>query len=233
MIPLVLAIVTVTFSPAKPTVGDPVTVTFAQRVQLDKAADYEIVSQRENVAVVRTFAPKPFALSGVTGDTRFRNLVIPVHSVLKQMDDLKPAPLAPPVAIPQPRLPWIAVALAAFAALLAWALVWWRTRERVVAAVPQLAPDERFRRAVLALRNSAQPKRWAELATATRAYLADTRPALGAELTSTELVSRWPDELVRLILRQGDLEKFSKRGAEAISFDEVADRVLTWGEPVP
>ncbi|HET7434695.1 MAG TPA: hypothetical protein VFN10_08290 [Thermoanaerobaculia bacterium] len=231
MIPLLLALVTVTFRPAAPTVGDPITVTFTQPVKLDASPAFEIVSSKDNVAVVRTFEPKPIALSGVVGDTRFRNLMLPVKSVLKQGDDLKPAPLAPPIAIPAPQLPlyWIAGAL--IAAIIAWTLVWWRTRVRAATRVPALAPDERFRRAVLALRGNASMRhRWAALADATRAYLAATR-ALGTELTSTELVARWPDELVRLILRQGDLEKFSTRGAEPLEFDSVADRVLAYAEP--
>ena len=65
-------------------------------MRLDPSPSYEIVQQSGSSAVVRTFRPVPFTLSGTVGDVRFQNLVIPVRSVLKRNDDLKPAPLTPP-----------------------------------------------------------------------------------------------------------------------------------------
>ena len=38
----------------------------------------------------------PFTISGRTGDVVFRNMTVPIHSVLKQNDKMDPAPLKPP-----------------------------------------------------------------------------------------------------------------------------------------
>jgi hypothetical protein len=63
MIPILL-LVTATFRPPAPTVGDPITIDFAAPVTLDKSAHYEIVSQGGSRAIIRTFEPRPFAISG-------------------------------------------------------------------------------------------------------------------------------------------------------------------------
>src|SRR5258707_7532247 len=100
MIPiLALAALTAVFHPAHPTVGDPITIDFRQPVVLDPAPQYEIVSNGGSRVVVRTFAAKPFTLSGHMGDVAFRNLVVPVQSGLKAEDDLEPAALAAPEAM--------------------------------------------------------------------------------------------------------------------------------------
>jgi hypothetical protein len=228
MILPILAAVVVTLQPPAPTVGDRITVQFEGRVALEPSRDYEIVEQRDSRVVVRTFSPKPFALAGTVGEVRFRNLMIPVQSVLKPNDDLKPAPLAPPQAVPYPRAPFVAIAAAAACAVAAWAGVWWaaRRRNKLAIAVSLIPADERFRRAVAAAK--AQPERWAALADATRSFLAETRPQLGSDLTTTELLPRLSEEerIVREILRQGDLEKFSVDGAEPENFDDVANRAL-------
>jgi hypothetical protein len=231
MILAILAVVTATFQPPAPKVGDLITIEFAAPVTLDASPEYEVVSRSGKRVVVRTFVPKPFALSGVAGDVRFRNLKVPVRSVLAPNDQLAPAPLVPPRKVPYPRAPFIAIALAALCALAAWLAVWWRSRKSavVVPSQPLLAPEERFRRAVLALRQDpSQAKRWAKLADETRAYLAATRPQLRSDLTTTELVPRLreDDRIVVDILRQGDREKFSPWGAEPQDFDEVASRAL-------
>lgn len=225
-ITLVGAVVTATFSPPAPTVGDWVTITFAGPVKLDPSPAYELVLQQGRRVVVRTFTPRPFALSGVTGGVRFRNLIVPVRSVLKPNDDLKPAPLTPPRAIPYPRAPFIAIAIAALLAVATWALAWYLARRAVRVIEPAITPDERFRRAVAEART--HPDRWAVLADATRAYLAETRANLGSELTTTELVPRLDERehVVVDILRHGDMEKFSADGAPPRDFDEVASRAL-------
>lgn len=222
MILIVFAMVTATFQPATPTVGDLVTIEFAARVKLDPSPEYEVVSAQGNRVVVRTFVPRPFALSGTVGDVHFRNLVVPVQSVLKPNDDLKAAPLVPPRVVPYPRAPWIAIGVAALLAALAWAAVWWRSRQRVASVVPALPPDVQFRQAVASLR----PNEWARLADATRVFLAATRPGLGTELTTTELLRRCDEPVVADILRQGDLEKFSPWGAALMDFDAIASRAL-------
>jgi hypothetical protein len=231
MILAVLALVSATFHPAAPTVGDPITLEFAAPVTLDASQDYEVVSRSGNRVVIRTFLPKPIALSGVQGHVRFRNLQIPVKSVLRQGDDLAPAPLVPPRKVAYPRAPFLATAIAAVAALGVWALVWWKSKRPVAVAEPEdtRTPVERYRDAVIALReNPSHPRRWAALADATRVYLAATHPRLRSDLTTTEVARLLPDEkrVVVDILRQGDLEKFSKRGAAARDFDAVANEAL-------
>jgi hypothetical protein len=227
---LVLALLTATLQPAQPSVGDRITITFPAPVVLDASPSYSIVESAGNRVVLQTFAPRPFTVSGTMGVVRFRNMRVPVRSVLKQGDDLQPAPLAPPREVPYPRRPWIAIGAASLVALGAWGFLWWRIRRRKpVVLEPPLSAEDRYRRAVAAL--LAQPdgrQRWAALATETRAFLAATRPDLGTDLTTTELVPRLGEEaaVVREILRQGDLEKFSPRGAPRRDFDELAARAL-------
>ena len=231
MILAVLALVTASFSPPAPKVGDLITVEFQAPVVLDASRDFEVVSRSGTRVVVRTFEPKPFVLSGIVGgNVRFTNLIVPVGSVLEATDNLQPAPLAPPVRTPYPRAPFVAIGIAALLAIAAWALVVWRAkRVSAVAPLVVIPPQERFRKAVLALRdNGSQPRRWATLADETRVYLAATRPRLGSDLTTSELVPLLPehDRVVVDILRQGDLEKFSGRGAEPVDFAAVATRAL-------
>lgn len=223
MIPLLFAIVTATFRPAAPTVGDLIVIQFpSSPVAIDRSEEFEIVSAQGTQVVVRTFTPKPFALSGTMGNVRFRNLTVPVQSVLKPNDDLKAAPLVPPRAVPYPREPWIAIGIAALLAALAWLAVWFRSRQRVEKIVPALPPDEQFREALASLRAND----WARLADATRAYLAATRPMLGSDLTTTELLRRCDAAVVADILRQGDLQKFSPWGAAPMDFGAIKARAL-------
>ena len=226
---LVLALVTATLQPASPKVGDLITVTFPAPVVLDASREFEVVSREGNRVVVRTFEPKPFAMSGTVGGTRFRNMQVPVGSVLQRGDDLQPSPLAPPKPLPYPPLPWYAIAAAALCAVAAWAAVWWRSRERVAVIEPPVAPEDRLRAAVRALmENPSYELRWAALANETRAYLDATRPNLSGDLTTTELVPRLGERerVVEEILRQGDLQKFSKTGATPRDFNELAMQVL-------
>lgn len=216
----ILALVTATFSPPAPTVGDPITITFSEPVKIAPSPAYDVISQQGKTVVVRTFTPKPFAIAGIT---------IPVRSVLKQNDDLKPAPLTPLRALPYPRAPFLAIASAALAAILAWTLAWMMSKKRLEVVQPLIPAGERYRLAVLALReNPRHVHRWAALADATRAYLAESRANLGSDLTTTELVPRLPehDRVVAEILRIGDMEKFSREGAPPRDFDEVAERAL-------
>lgn len=231
MILAVLAALTVSLSPAQPKVGDRITVAFPAPVVLDASREYEVVARNGNTVVVRTFEARAFALNGTTGNVRFRNLKVPMTSVLKKGDDLAPAPLAPPRPAEIAWLQWIAVALAVLLVLAMIAFLWIRLRRKKPKAepVPQLTAEERFRAAVLALRADPSRKlRWAALADETRRYLAATRPQLGSELTTTELVPKLDERqrVVEEILRQGDLEKFSRRGAVQREFDELAGKAL-------
>src|SRR5262249_24091024 len=152
----VLALVTATFSPPAPTVGDPITITFSEQVKVPPSPDYEILSQRGTRVVVRTFVPKPFVIGGVK---------IPVRSVLKQGADMKPAPLTPPHALPYPRAPFVAIAIAALLAIAAWLLAWLRSKRAVRIVEPPVPASERYRRAVVALREEpSRAHRWAALA---------------------------------------------------------------------
>lgn len=221
-----LLVVTATFQPAQPTVGDLIAIEFRRPVVLDTSPHYEIVSQVGNRVVVRTFEPKPFALSGRTGDVRFRNLVVPVRSVLEPGDDLQPAPLRPPHPVAYPRLPAIAIGIATFVAAAAWLAAWLLVRRKRAAAVAEepMDPVERFRKAV------ASSNSWAALADATRIYLASLSPHLGVELTTTQLLARVDAQhigRVATILRQGDLEKFSPWGPPAADFEAIANSALS------
>jgi hypothetical protein len=233
MIPILL-LVTASFQPPKPTVGDPITIRFEQPVSLDKSANYEIVSQKGNTVVIRTFQPMPFTISGQTGDVRFQNMIVPVHSVLKENDDMKPAGLRPPVRESYPRMPFYLIAAAALAAIAAWTAAALRREKKLKPPVPALPPDEQFRAAVRALRDGrGVQQRWSKLADALRDYLAATTE-LSHDLTTTEVLARWSGAaFVATILHQGDLEKFSPWGPAAGDFHSVATQALTLApEPV-
>lgn len=226
-------IFTATFRPAMPTVGDLITIEFQQPVVLDPSPAYEIVSRSGNRVVIRTFEPKPLALSGVAGNVRFRNLTVPIRSVLKPKDKLDPAPLRAPVSVPMPRAPFIAIGVAALAAAATWALVVYLARRKSADRRVEeifVDPAERFRANVASLRaNPSQPDRWASLADATRLYLSTLSPHLGTELTTQQLLPRVDTQHVTAIaqiLRQGDLEKFSPWGAPVADFDSIAARAL-------
>lgn len=236
-----------THTPAAPTVGDPVAVHFEiagdERVTLDRSPLYEVISSSRDGAVVRAFKPQPVALSGhVTGPggvVAFRRLTLPVHSVLRKGDDGKPAPLTPPVAIPPPVTAWIALGVAAAVAVAAWIVLYRMGRRPAIAAMAQPpAPDEELRAAVAAIRNESS-LRWAALADATRHYLARMVPQqLGHQLTTRELLAQLPSvststewqALVRQIVVEGDLDKFSPWGASAEIESILAEtlRVLPW-----
>jgi hypothetical protein len=101
-----------------------------------------------------------------------------------------------------------------------------RARRKVAAPVIlALSAEERFRAAVAGVQ---QTRSWGKLADATRMYLAATRPQISTDLTTTELVPRLPERerFVAHILRQGDVEKFSRRKPDANDFDDAARQAL-------
>ena len=229
----ILLLISATFHPAHPTVGDLITVDFEKApVVLKASPEYELVSQNGKQVVIRTFKPQPFALSGVAGNVAFRNMVVPVRSVIAPNDPLTPAPLKPPRAEPYERMPFVAIGMAALAAALAWAAVI-RLSKRAPAAAPAamatpLPPDERFRRAVSLLLARPQPLRWAGLADALRAYLAATS-VISADLTTTEALAVAPQNLrddITVILSAGDIEKFSTDEVHRDDFEVIARRAL-------
>jgi hypothetical protein len=226
--------ISATFHPAKPTVGDLISIDFPKPATLDASPSFEVVSHTGPYYVIRTFEPKPIALSGVAGDVRFRSLIVPVRSVLGPKDAQKPSPLKPPHALPSPMLPVILIAAALLAAIAAWAAVWFRARRRRVIPRPVLTPAEEFRAAIANAQVSSQ--RWASLADAVRAYLA--RRGYGAELTTSQLLPLLPreHELIAEILRRGDYEKFSPWGEPQGDFEALVSRapaILDAYEPPP
>ena len=222
MIPILL-LVTATFQPPKPAIGDLITIRFEQPVTLDRSPNYEIVSQRGNTVVIRTFKAQPFAISGRTGDVAFRNMTVPLRSVLKPGDKMDPSPLKPPRTEPYPRLPFIAIGVAALAAIAAWTAAVLR-RQKSVPIKPSLSPAEQFRATVAMLRKDPNAaRRWARLADALREYLAATSN-ISPDLTTTEVLTHRP--AIADILHQGDLEKFSPWGPQPADFDSVAQRAL-------
>jgi hypothetical protein len=221
-----------TFQPVRPTVGDPVTITFAAPTTVEPSADYEVVSRSGDSVVIRTFVPHTITVNGRAADGPV-SVMIPIHSVLKPDDKLEPAPLKPPKAEPWPRLPFVVIGIAALAVIGAWTAVVLLAKRRVARPRIVVIPADEFRRRVRTLRPDA-PKRWATLADIVRAYLAAVRGDLGAELTTSELLSRIDHEAITEILRQGDLEKFSPWGAAPADFDAIAARALeipAWAEP--
>jgi hypothetical protein len=251
MIPLLL-LVTAFFHPAQPTVGDPIVIDFqasgerraaSGNVVLDPSPEFDILSVRGSHVVIRTFEPRPFVISGRVGNVVFRNMVVPVRSVLKPRDDLKPAPLKPPRKEAYPRLPFLLIGIAALLAVGAWTAVIILERRAEAAKVvePPMPADVRFRTKVIALRDDVRSeRRWARLADATREYLAAVDPNLGMELTTREVLANLECGghaaalvSVAAILRQGDLEKFSPWGALPADFAALADRALELApEPV-
>ncbi len=236
IVPLFLALVTSSIRPPQPAVGDPVTLQFSAPVILDSSTAYEVVSRRGNVFVVRTFQPKPFVVSGHAGSEVVR-VEVPVRSVLKPKDDLKPAPLQPPVSDPAPRRPLVAIGIASLLAGLGWLAVVLLARRRAPVEEIVIVPGERYRAAVAKLRSESHgTMRWARLADATRTYLAAIDGRFGNDLTTAEILRAVPDPgVLREILRQGDLEKFSPWGPAPADFDVVAGRALqisVWAEPV-
>jgi len=225
--PLLLAIVTATIRPAAPAVGDPITIDFPRPAIVDASPDYEIVSQHGARVVVRTFQPRAFKVSGRMGEVAFSDLVVPVRSVLKPDDAMQPAPLVPPRALRLPRMPFIAIGIAVLLAIAAWtAVVLLARRSAQTLVIPELPPGERFRAAVIALRDAPRASmRWARLADALRDYLAATG-SIGRELTTREVLQRNDSPMVAEILRQGDREKFSPWGAMPGDFAQVAEKAL-------
>jgi hypothetical protein len=222
---LVGATLSPTFSPKSPTIGDLVTIEFPAPVTLEASRDYEVISNEGKRVVVRTFAPKAFEVRGTMNGAPVR-VTIPVASVIKPGDAMNPAPLAAPRATAYPRRPFIAIAIAALVAVLAWVLVFVTARKRVAKPVlPPLSAEERFRKAVLELQMT---RSWGRLADATRVYLSATRAHISTDLTTTELVPRLRDQekFVAHILRQGDVEKFSRHKPDANDFDEAAKQAL-------
>jgi hypothetical protein len=251
---LFLTLITM-FQPPRPTVGDPITITFAAPATVEPSPDFEVIARSGNSVVIRTFVPHTITVTGRLADGPV-SVMVPIHSVLQSDDKLEPAPLKPPKPEPWPRLPFIAIGIGALAAIAAWTTVVLLARRRLTKPRIVVVPVQQFRSSVMALRDPRASMRWARLADAVRAYLAAVRADWGTELTTSELLARIEDddverrrpagEPLRLrsgqalavqppsrrryevgeILRQGDLEKFSPWGAPTADFEEIANHAL-------
>lgn len=227
-----------TWSPAKPTVGDPITIRAGGApFEVRPSPSLEVVSSAPGEVVVRSFTPGTlrveYALHPPGEVPAIGTLEIEVASVLAKDDTLEPAPLRPPKPLPRENTWIIATAAAAAIAGLLWALLALLVRRRkpVVPELPRAEdPDAAYRAALARVAAPGEEAaRWVELSTATRRYLAATDPALGAELTSFELLGAMrragrpaPDvATVEAILRGGDWTKFSPFGAPRASIDDV------------
>jgi hypothetical protein len=228
----------VTFSPPRPTVGDPVTITFpagVTQVQLSPGEGFEAIRGSGNQIVLRSFRPGPFEVSGrlLRGETAsaFRMRLI-INSVLQPNDSLEPAALKPPRPLDPNRAAFIAIAAAAAAALLSWlaAILLWRRRTLLPA--PRRVPEaaEEFRIALgRAARVADGNARAIALAEATRAYLARIGGAYARELTTFELLQALPPgdaaAVIGEVLFEADLAKFSPWGASARDAREMVERL--------
>jgi hypothetical protein len=240
MLGLLLFTAITTFQPAAPTVGDPITIEFASPTTLDASPDYEVVSRAGKRVVIRTFVPHTITVTGRAADGPV-SVMIPIHSVLKPDDKLEPAPLKPPKDEPWPRMPFVAIGVAALAAAALWTAVVILAKKRAPKPVVVIIPADEFRARLQSMRRASSQLRWAQLAGALRSYLAAVRADLGAELTTAQLLARVADEeardqidIIKRILHQGDLEKFSPWGASPADFSEALDRVAeipSWAEP--
>lgn len=228
-------------TPKVPTVGDRIWLEFATgsggRALLDPSAEFEIVSQRGGEVVIRSFRPGPLALTGrlLSGGRaiEFRNLAIEIHSVLAPGDQLRPAPLRPPLPLPRDRrADWWLGAIAAASALL-WIGVFFRYRRPARAEeAPPLPAREEFIEAIERARKEKGDEFLLILSDAVRRYFARTDDRLGRELTRTEFLAAIgriiPAEqvpIVSSVLSQADWLKFS--GSRSILADRsLIDRVL-------
>jgi len=224
----------VQYAPDSPTIGDLITITYPDpgegKVSLLPDDSYEVVSVEGNKAVVRTFRPGTLHVVAeilTPGQQTQRHAVdIEVRSVLAENDDLQPAPLVLPKQLAQNTTPLWAIGLAAAAALIAWALLYALSRrlrtesdeEQAWKIDPAAAFLERLNRIS---RLPDEEERWRQLADSTRWLLPTVDPALGRELTTSEILermrSRRADDgvvsLVDRILHGGDWAKFSPFGA--------------------
>ncbi|MCM2315248.1 MAG: hypothetical protein NDJ92_08865 [Thermoanaerobaculia bacterium] len=243
IVALLVAIVTsqVSFSPAKPTVGDAITVRMqGMPFEVRPSAEIEIVSASPDEVVLRTFRPGPLRVeyeTRVPGEAPATgSMQIEIASVLARDDELEPAPLRPPKPLPRDDAAWVAIGVAAGVALLLWLSLALLLRRRVTPAQPQLPafgdPADSFRAALARIRSLDDDEaKWIALASATRTYLAATDASLGVELTTSELLlamrrsgrRNGETTAVESILRGGDWTKFSPFGAPQVEIASLVD----------
>lgn len=207
----------VRLSPAKPTVGDVIRVEVPGSTIASASGELEIVKREGPAIYVRSFRPgrRTLLVSLAEQPSKRFTLEVEIHSVLAPDDPLQPAPLVPPNLLPRDRRADIAVASAAAAALVSWALVFLlRGRERAAVVTPARGADEIFLETVSLLARRSDREAAIALADATREYLAAIDARWSVELTSAELLAQLRGhrhaDLVRRILWNGDYAKFAQ-----------------------
>lgn len=231
MISLLLLVLTlpVRYAPPRPTVGDIIRIELpavSGEVKGLPSACAEIVSVGDGEIRVRSFRPGKCRITFVVTEGGARQLYateIEIKSVLQPKDDLRPAPLRPPVELPPNRTAYIAMGVAALVSALLWAAVLLRKEkpsERGV-AVPLRDPFDAYREVIAKVADRDDRASAAELADATREFLSRIDPRFGRELTTRELLRAMRDAAletetmtaVRLLLGRGDVAKFSREAS--------------------
>lgn len=224
----------VTYEPASPTVGDLVTITFPDpgegKVSVLPSEEFEVVEVSGDKAVVRSFRPGITTLTAEIltpgRQTERYSLEIEIRSVLAENDDLRPAPLVLPKALPPNSVARWTIAGSAGAALVVWMILFFvakrlpgsESEDETGAIDPAAAYLERLNRIG---RIEDEEERWRQLADSTRWLLPRIDRSYGPELTTSEIVALMRErrvdavtlELVDRILHGGDWAKFSPFGA--------------------
>ena len=150
------------------------------------------------------------------------DLALEVRSVLAADDqELKPAPPAPPRALPVPRTAWLALGVGLALAVVAGLLAWRRKLADDPLAAPQLASLAELERALALLAESPPADAFRGLSTALRRYLGRSFGFHALESTTTEIHRRLAergmerDLVLRGVqtLRLSDQVKFARRPA--------------------
>jgi hypothetical protein len=242
---LLVAVGSVQYEPASPTVGDPVTITYpdtgAGTLSVVPDDTFEIVDVSGSRAVVRSFRPGTIRVVAEIltpgQQTQRHSVEIEIRSVLAENDDLQPAPLVLPKPLERDHTPWWAIGIAAVAAALAWVALYFVSRrlqseqddDEAWEVDPASAFLERLNRIG---RLPDEDERWRQLADSTRWLLPRIDSSFGRELTTSEILAamrgrRESSEIIALIdriLHGGDLAKFSPFGApEDVSTGVLAE----------
>ena len=228
------------YGPSNPTVGDPVTieyrVTEGERILPLEEEGYEIVSADGGTLVVRSFRPGPFTVQGTVErdgiSQPFSGPRVDVRSVLVEGDALEPAPLKPPVELPVQRMPLLAIAGAAVAAIIAWAALFLLKGRSILPDAPVATREHLYIERLENLRTRPfDQAAVAEVAELVREYLASNDSGLARELTSRELLERARHSTatgiaapLSEVLREGDLAKFSPWGSHFGAMGPLVDR---------
>ena len=247
MIPFLLFLAVapvIQLSPAAPTVGDHITLVFPQEmgtITIDSNESYEVLSLEKNKAVVRSFRPGELVIEGRTAlpgkppvPHRFK---VEIRSVLQPNDPMKPAPLKPPVELPENPIIRRSLMTAAISAAAVWLLLAIAHVRRAKQQAPEkeiiLGPREELAAAIERLRKEKQDLQYVLLAEATRRFLSRVEPRLGRELTSAELLRQArgtltdeEHEALDRILLEADWVKFSPWPRQPEPIGPLVARVL-------